>query len=345
MINYIKMSKKIIQTSYFFTIAMIIGLSSYAQGLPEINYRDYNFNKRVKQVATMYYSLDEGASEKVELVTRNFNTAGNLLNTENKRHLDNSWSKSTVTYRDGKPFQQIFERSNPYLDKIYSYKTDKTGKIIQHDIQFKDLERSTISYSYKDGLLYQITADVEGTKSVSTHFYSIKKELYKKTHRELGVGYSDIVTQHFYLGGKEIMSYDEPKNNFKVYTYFYGSVEMSFKLVEDSVSQEKLLKGITRFDNEAPMAKLPYGLAEYSEQTLQFYDKNKDKLIRKKILIFVKNENNDIIAEAEVDLKLKKLAGINFSKITYADGKISGGTVFNNETKAKLEATLAKLEL
>ncbi len=337
--------KNNIKMSYLLLMTVLTSFSLSAQSLPEINYRDFGFHKQVNQVSTMYYSIDEGAIDKVEVVTRKFNKAGNLVSFENKSYLDDSWSKSTTTYKNGKAFQQFWKSSNPYLNRTYTYKYDKTGRVIQQDIKFKDLAKSYIKYSYKNGLLDQITADIDGVKSVSTHYYTTKKQLYKKIHRQLETGKKDIITNYFYLEGKEIMSYEEPKKYFNASTYASNNVEMKFNLIDDSDSQDKLLKGMLRFDKEAPMGALPFGLKEYSEQTLQFYQKNKDKLIHDQILIHLKNENKDIVAEGEVGLKFKDLAGINFSKITYADGKISGTTMFDNDAQAKLKKTLETLKL
>ena len=339
------LSKKILKRGCLLLVAVLTSLSSFAQSLPEISYRDYGFHKQVKQVSTVYYSIEERTIDKVEMVTRNFNKAGNLVGFENKSFLDDSWSKSTTTYKNGKAFQQFWKCSNPYLDRTYTYKYDKAGRVIQQDIKFKDLAKSYIKYSYKDGLLDQITAKIEGVKSVSTHYYTAKKELYKKIHRQLETGKKDIVTNYFYLEGKEIMSYEEPKKYFNASTYAPNNVEMKFNLTDDSDSQDKLLKGMLRFNKEAPMGALPFGLKEYSEQTLQFYQKNKDKLIHDQILIHVKNAHKDIVAEGEIGLKNKDLAGINFSRILYADGKISGSTMFDNDVEAKLKKTLAQLKL
>lgn len=334
-----------LKKSYLLLIAVLIGLNSFAQSLPEISYRDYDFNKQVKQVATMYYSLDEGAIDKVEMVTRIFNTAGNLVSFENKSYLDDSWSKSTTSYKNGKAFQQFWKSSNPYLNRTYTFSYDKVGRVIQQDIKFKDLKKSYIKYTYKNGLLDQITAEIEGIKSVSTHYYTSKKELYKKIHRQLETGKKDIITNYFYLEGKEIMSYVEPKKYFNASTYTPNNVEMKFNLKDNSDYQDKLLKGMLRFDKEAPMGILPFGLKEYSEQTIDFYNKNKDKLSQDQILIHIKNEHKDIIAQGEVGLLNKDLAGVNFSRIVYADGKISGSTMFNKAVAAKLKKTLATLAL
>ncbi len=338
-------SKKITKTSYLVLLTVFTSLSSSAQSLPEISYRDYDFNKQVKQVATMYYSLDEGAIDKVELVTRSFNTTGNLVSFENKSYLDDSWSKSTTSYKNGKAFQQFWKSSNPYLNRTYTFSYDKMGRVIQQDIKFKDLKKSYIKYMYKNGLLDQITAEIEGIKSVSTHYYTSEKELYKKIHRQLETGKKDIITNYFYLEGREILSYVEPKKYLNASTYTSNNVEMKFNLIENSDSQDQLLKGILRFDKEAPMGALPFGLKEYSEQTIEFYNKNKDKLIHDQILIHIKNEHKDIIAQGEVGLQNKDLAGVNFSRIIYADGKISGSIMFDNDLEAKLKKTLDSLAL
>ena len=335
-------SKKNLKRAYVMLIAVLIGVNSFAQSLPEINYRDYGFYKQVKQVSTMYYSLDEGSIDKVEMVTRNFNKAGNLVSFDNKSYLDDSWSKSTVSYKGGKAFQQIWKSSNPYLSRTYTYKYDNAGKVIQQDIKFKDLAKSYINYSYKNGLMYQITAYIEGIKSVSTHYYTAEKELYKTTHRQLETGKSDIISHSYCLEGKEILSYVAPNKDVYVNAYLGGAAELKLKIMEGSAAQEKVLQSILRFEKDAESGKLPFGIQEHSEQTLQFYRKQKNGVLEPEIDIFIRNNQKDVIAQGVVDPKTKKLTAINFTQIIYANGSTSGATIFDNQVQAKLQSILGK---
>ena len=56
--------------------------------------------------------------------------------------------------------------------------------------------------------------------------------------------------------------------------------------------------------------------------------------------LFLRDENNNIIAEAEVDVKNKTIAGIGFFKIEYADGSTTGSTNFQHKKLHIFEALL-----
>ena len=169
--------------------------------------------------------------------------------------------------------------------------------------------------------------------------------MYKEIHRQKVPGEADIITNYFYLEDHEIISYVEPQS------YFYATVyqtdamgnevsEIKFKLIEDSTAQGKLMKGIHRFEKEAPTDNLPFGLKQYTEQTLQTYNKNKDELILFNMKLFLRDEHNNSIAEAEVDVKNKTIAGIGFFKIEYADGSTTGSTNFQHKKLHIFEALL-----
>ena len=125
----------------------------------------------------------------------------------------------------------------------------------------------------------------------------------------------------------------------------HHSGEIKFKLIEDSTAQDKLLKGILRFDKEAPNDNLPFDLQAYSEQTLQVYKKNKDELKSYRMVLYLPDENNNITAEAEVDLKAKNIAGIGFFKTEFADGTTTGTTEFRHKRLHIFEAMLEQTKL
>ena len=332
----------------FFVLTIVVNRHSFAQSLPQITYWDYGYSQPVKQVETMYYSLDADSVEKVEFVKRSFNLSGNLESYQNKSFLDSTWSKSNLNYKKGKAHREKWANSNTYLDRVYAYQYNENGKIIRKDVRFKGKSsRSYVDYTYKNGLLHQVHANIDGEESVSTSFYDRNHQLYKKTHQQLLNNKNDIITHYFYLEGKELMSYVAPRSHFHAAAYLKkeADVEIRFKLSSDSTVQSKLLKGIMRFDREAPDAKLPFNLEAYSQQTLDFYKRNKDKLTPLQALIYLRNENGDIVAESEVNLETKKISGIAYSKIEYADGSISGNINFDSALRMQLEAMLSKLQL
>lgn len=341
--------KPMYKITFIFLILLIVS-GAYAQSLPDISYRDYGFSKPVKQVEQIYYSIDGDSVEKVEKVTRKFNADGNIESYKNQSFLDGTWANAECTYQKGHLHQEVWTHSNPYLNRTYTYVYDKQGKIIEEKIRFKDGSKSHIKFRYKDSLLTEIEADIDGTQSVTERCYSDRGKLYKEIHYQKVPNEADIVTNYFYLEDKEIMSYVAPQSHFYATAYLKDKMgnnvgEIKFKLIEDSTAQSKLLKGIQRFDQEAPQDSLPFGLQEYSEQTLQAYEKNKDELKPYRMVLYLHNESKNTIAEAEVDLKNRNIAGIGFFKIEYADESTTGTTEFRHKKLHIFQAMLQQTEL
>lgn len=324
--------------------------NAFAQSLPDISYREYGYKKQVKKVEQIYYSFDGENVEKVEQLIRIFNTDGNVESYENQSFLDKSWAKSKSAYKKRRLHKQVWTHSNPYLNRTYTYVYDKQGRITEEKIRFKDGSKSHIKFRYKDNLLTEIEADIDGTQSVTERYYSTKGKLYKEIHRQKVPNEADIVTNYFYLENKEILSYVEPKSYFYATAYLkdamgHHSGEIKFKLIEDSTAQDKLLKGIQRFDKEAPNDNLPFDLQAYSEQTLQAYEKNKKELKPYRMVLYLFVEKNNITAEAEVDLKAKNITGIGFFKTEFADGTTIGTTEFSHKKLHLFEAMLEQTKL
>ncbi len=330
--------------------------NAFAQSLPEITYQDYGYSKPLKKVTQMYYSIDyanDGSVknvEEVEKVTQTFNTDDNIESYENQSFLDKSWAKSQSTYKNKRLAKEIWTHSNPYLNRTYTYLYDKQGRITEEKIRFKDGSKSHIKFRYKDSLLTEIEADIDGTQSVTERYYSAKGKLYKEIHRQKVPNEADIVTNYFYLEDKEILSFVEPQSYFYATAYLkdamgHHSGEIKFKLIEDSIVQDKLLKGILRFDKEAPSDNLPFDLQAYSDQTLQAYKKNPKELKPYRMVLYLRDENNNIYTEAEVDLQTRKIAGIGFFKTEFADGTTTGTTDFRHKKLYIFEAILEQTKL
>jgi len=240
---------KSIHKILFAAFAFFIASGSTAQELPDISYRDYGFSKPVKQVEQIYYSIDydkeKGDVKTVEKVTRTFNTDSNIQSYENQSFLDDSWAKSQSIYKKGRLHQQAWTHSNPYLNRTYTYVYDKQGKITEEKIRFKDGSKSRIKFRYKDSLLTEIEADIDGTQSVTERYYSDRGKLYKETHYQKVPNEADIVTHYFYLEDKEILSYVAPQSYFYAKSYLKDKMvnnacEIKFKLIEDITDQHKL---------------------------------------------------------------------------------------------------------
>lgn len=333
---------------------LLIASDAFAQSLPDISYEDYGYSKPVKHVEQIYYSIDynkqNDSVETVEKITQTFNAEGNIASYENQSFLDDSWAKSQSVYKHGRLHKQMWTHSNPYLNRTYTYVYDKQGKITKEKIRFKGGSKSHIKFHYKNNLLDEIEANIDGTQSVTERYYSQKRKLYKEIHRQKVPNETDIITNYFYLEDKEIISYVEPQSYFYATAYLKDAMgndasEIKFKLIEDSTAQGKLMKGIQHFEEEAPTDNLPFGLKQYSEQTLQAYDKNKDKIIPFNIKLFLRDKYNNSIAEAEVDVKTKTISSIGFFKIEYADGSTTGTTEFRHKKLHIFEAMLEQIDL
>lgn len=321
-----------------------------AQSLPEISYRDYGYIKQVQKVEQIYYSFDGESVEKVEKLIRVFNANGNLESYENQSFLDDSWAKSKTVYKKGRLHQEIWEHSNPYLNRTYTYEYNKENRVTKEKIRFKDGAKSYIDFQYQSNQLNLINAEIDGVKSSTERHYSQNGNLYKEIHRQKVPDENDIITNYFYLEDREILSFVAPQSYFYATAYLKDAmdeiaIEIKFKLIEDSTAQSNLLKGIQRFDTEAPKDNLPFDLQGYSEQTLQAYAKNPEELKPYRMLVFLHDEHKNIIAEAEVDLKTKKITGIGFFQISYADGTITGNTDFQHKKLHIFEALLEKSQL
>ncbi|WP_144280924.1 hypothetical protein [Chryseobacterium echinoideorum] len=324
--------------------------NAFAQSLPEISCQDYGYKKQVKKVEQIYYSFDGENVEKVEKLIRVFNADGNLESYENQSFLDESWAKSKTVYKNGRLHQEIWQHSNPYLNRTYTYEYDKENRIIKEKIRFKDGAKSYIDFQYQNKQLNLIDAEIDGVKSSTERHYSQNGNLYKEIHHQKVPGEADIITNYFYLEDREILSFVAPQSYFYATAYLKDAMdeiamEIKFKLIEDSTAQSKILKGIQRFDAEVPKDNLPFDLQGYSEQTLQVYSKNPEELKPYRMLVFLRDEHKNIIAEAEVDIKTKKIAGIGFFQITYADGTVMGNTDFQHKKVYIFEAMLEKYQL
>ena len=98
------MRYKIVLSAIIFFAFMV----SKGQSLPNITYQDYGFKKQVSQVEQVFYSFEGDSIEKVEKVIRTFNADGNIESYENQSFLDDSWSKSKASYKNGQPQSDLY---------------------------------------------------------------------------------------------------------------------------------------------------------------------------------------------------------------------------------------------
>lgn len=319
-----------------------------AQSLPDISYKDHGYNKPVKQVEQVYYSFESDSIEKVEKTIRKFNADGNMGSFENQSFLDDSWTKSKTTYIKGQILKEVWEHSNPYLNRTSTFEYDVKGRMIKENIKFQDGALSFIKYAYKDDRLYQIASTIDGVRSVTERYYSKKGVLYKEIHRQKVPNDSDIITNYYYLNEKEIGSYVLPRNYFYKSIYLNDQVEIKFKLVENTATLDAFYESLSQFEREARNDQQSLSLQTYAEQTLLKFKENNLHIKPYSILLYYRGEKNsagDILAEAEVDPLTNTLFGIGFFKITYTDKTVVGSTDYNMNMRRYFEKVLNELQL
>lgn len=340
-----------------FTIfALLIVSEIYAQTLPDISYQDYGYTKPVKKVTQMYYSLGYAKNgswdkaEEVEKITQTFNADGNIESYENQNFLDGTWAKAKSTYKNGRLHQQIWTHSHPHLNRTYTYTYNKQGSITKEKIRFEDGSKGEVLFHYQDGRLSSIESNQDGTQSVTERYYSTQGKLYKEIHRQKVPNEADIVTHYFYLEDQEILSYVAPKSYFYATAFLKDAMgqesgEIKFKLAENSATQDKLLQGIFRFEQEAPQDQLPFDLQSYSDQTFQAYHKNPKELIPFQITLYLRDENNHIKAQADVDVQNKRVNGMAFYQTEFTDGTILGSTEIRYKWRDIFHAMLEQAQI
>ncbi|MGG5487658.1 hypothetical protein [Gaetbulibacter sp. PBL-D1] len=329
--------KHILLTFSFFLISLN---HLQAQSLPKVTTQDYGFLQPVNIVETVSYNLDK---EPIEKSTYRFSKDGFIDNYHIQNLKDNTWSTSKCIYKKGKLHKRIFEFSNSKENRKHTYKYNGEGQLVEETIKLKN-GSSHNTFSYQNGLLYQTTSIENNT--VTTYYYSNKGKLYKAIRTQKNENQREITTNYYYLEGKEITSYVSPEQRFEVTSYLENFI-LKFDLSDNENATERLMKGMQRFDKEAPLDNLPFNLEQYSNQTTQFYGKHKDKLTLTQVLLFdykTDAQGNKIAyAEADIDLNTNTIAGIRFYKTTLSNGEVIGNTKYDDEVQAKFEDMLSAI--
>ncbi|KJD31214.1 hypothetical protein PK35_15355 [Tamlana nanhaiensis] len=319
---------------------LFLGLNVIAQSLPSISYKNYGFENAVSKVESVYYNLNKQPKEKsAHQFTKNGFIESSL--TENLQ--EKTWLLTKSSYKKGKLNKRIFQSNDASVNKKHTYKYNAKNELEKETIIFKNGQKNQINFTFENGRLKETIAHKYNSLTTIKYFYSEQGNLYKTTKTLKKNNQPDVITNSFYLENKEITSYVEPQSNFKVSTYLDNLI-LKFNLTEDEKTTERLLKGMQRFNKEAPKDNLPFGLESYSNQTLQFYSKNKDKLQLTEVVLFeyITDKQNHKIAyaEAHIDLNTNTIAGIRFYKTTLANGEILGNTAYEDAVLHKFQDML-----
>ena len=322
----------------FSAILLLLSFNASAQSLPQINAKDYEFESNTKQVEITTYNVKNDSVVVLEISSYSFNNKGDIVSYENHHKQNKTWEKEKYTYKKGRLHKRSEKYSNSTLNKKHYYTYDNNGYLINEQIRLNNGNTNTVKFEYKDNLLHKISSTVDDV--VITYLYTQKGHLFKKVYSKKEVDQTNVISNHFYLENKEILSYIAPKNHYKAHIY-NENVYIGFELIDDERVKSKLDKGIQRFNQEAPKDNLPFNLQKHSNQTWQFYDKNLDKVIPFEIKIYkyIKDASGNKIkyAEAIVDIKTKTISSVSFYKTTFKNNTIVGSTDFDKNIFSELK--------
>lgn len=319
----------------FTTVLLGFQSFSFAQSLPDISNIDYGFTQKVTKVEAVDYNLNK---EPIKTIVYQFNKNGFIKDYHTENLKANSWQKTKSYYKNDRLYKRVFKYSNAKKNKKHSYTYNTRGQLIKETIIHKNGDSNNIVYDYKNNKLHQIKSDINNSKI--TYFYSNKGNLYKAIKTQKDQNEIEQNINYLYLEGKEITSYVSLNSNVLVTTYL-NDFTLQFDLNENEFAINKLQKGIKRFNEEAPKDNLPFSLRSYSNQTAQFYSKNKDKLKDSKIVFFdyvTDDQKNKITyAKADVNVQTKTIASIQFYKTSLTNGTVVGDTKFNDKVLEKFK--------
>ena len=319
----------------FTTVLLGFQSFSFAQSLPDISNIDYGFTQKVTKVEAVDYNLNK---EPIKTTVYHFNKNGFIKDYHTENLKDNSWQKTKSYYKNDRLYKRVFKYSNAKKNKKHSYTYNTSGQLIKETVTHKNGDSNNIVYDYKNNKLHQIKSDINNSKT--TYFYSNKGNLYKAIKTQKDENEIEQNINYLYLEGKEITSYVSLNSNVLVTTYL-NDFTLQFDLNENEFAINKLQKGIKRFNEEAPKDNLPFSLRSYSNQTAQFYSKNKDKLKDSKIVFFdyvTDDQKNKITyAKADVNVETKTITSIQFYKTSLTNGTVVGDTKLNDKVVEKFK--------
>ncbi len=328
-------------------VALVLSFSTsvVGQSLPNIHVSDFGFASSVKSVEQMYYSVEDDEVDSVEKVIYDFDNQGNILQIERQSFVEPFWEKSVSKIRENKIRKITWTSNQSFLRRTQKFTYNRQGKIVRQKIKHHEKPTDVLQYDYENGKLTKIKAKLDGAESETTFYYSINGNLYKSTYRQKVENKGDAVTHTFYLENQEILAYDEPQNNIYADFYLKDLAHAKIKIIENKTMLDKAFKGIQRFDKEAPNDNLPFDLSQYSAQTFQFFDKNRQSVNLFSLLFFAQDQHKNIIAEAEVNPKTNKIAIVGFFKITFVDGTTVGTTDFDKDKMSYFYELLSEFNL
>lgn len=338
----------LLKIKFITVIFLVLNCNAIAQSLPKITAKDYGFTQSVKKVEMVTYTLHSEKAIQTEKVSYNFNTDGTIKSYERKSNTSSDWLKLSSNYKKGLLRKRIIKHRNSNLNRKHQYVYDTQHNLIEERIYLKKGEKNHIKYEYQNNKLQSIIANINDTNSITTFYYTQKGNLYKKVHHQKHKAKEDVISNHFYLEDKEILSYTEPSTNYKAYIYT-EIVDIAFKIIEENNATSRINKGIQRFNKEAPKDNIPFNLEQNSNQTWQFYEKHLDKVEPYQITIYSYKKdtlgNKVKYATANVNIKQENIATIQFFRTTLQNGNIVGDTKYNENTYLELVEHLKYIKI
>lgn len=311
----------------------------FAQILPQVTYQDYGFHKQPLKVESIFYDTSLDQPEAVSHTLREFNADGNLITYEHKSLIDHTWSKAKSVYQNKQLVQEKWTSSNRYFNRSYTFHYNKNGQLARKKLRYEDGGFHNTWYEYDGDKLIKTRGKSDDETTEEQFLYAKSNgALYKSIFTQKFPDGNDLKTNTYYLEGKEIANYMEPNAYYNAHIYL-NNLEVEFQLINQNNANEKLKKGLQRYEVEAEIpGKVfpPFSLQQFSDQTLQFIHKNRKLVNLLSIKYQEKNQYGDLLISALGDDKSEELLGIELYQITYANGEVSGSVSFDQELFKKM---------
>lgn len=289
-----------------------------------VSYKDFGFQKQPKNISKIHYKFKDKIVVDQRKESFVFDEFGNIASITDVNFMDgNSEMKTIYEYKNGlmvKECSQFSDKNN--MPHCTTYEYNKDNQLIKKSLIGDDSYYETSIYIYKDARLNQINTDVAGDiKLLQELYYNSKGDLYLiKSTETLRNGNKNYSTEA-YENGKLLFQRDHDRAN----TFVYHK--------EPKMELQFLVKGKKTW---AYLELLEDRLTEKNatvanDLALFVFDNFSDpeQIVTQNIKVFKRNENNDIIASGSRDNVKKPMQILDFQKIEYADGTISGSEDFD----------------
>ncbi|MFV0605720.1 MAG: hypothetical protein ACK5NK_07765 [Niabella sp.] len=314
-------------------------IASSAQDYKPVNqsYQDFEYKKQPVKVERMSYEFKDKLVTDTEKEVLEFDEKGNIKSSVITSFLDNNAQiKITYEYNNGLLVKQRQENSTtPHLQYTITYFYDKKGNSKTKKLKTDDGVTETYTYEYKNGKLVTEKAKFSPKKqTIYTYLYNPFGELYTIEGKE-NIDGKVAVFYDLYHNNKKVADYDElGASGMNAYLY----TETPKSNIEYQVVKKEMLEEIKEMQKR--LGEIKHDSEPAMNENLSFLNKNLHYIKPVVAKYFKRNENGDIIAATDVYQPFKTVENIDFYKITYSDGSVSGDKNFDIFTYNELQKLL-----